>query len=186
MKAEPSKGEVLGWMRRTGRTAAEAIDEFWPGSEGAERTRVGARIRKWGQLARAAGSPDAPPSQSAGISMTPNRDEPGGDPAIPARPAPDYETARLDRVTFLELFLAEAVADIAWVRGAGLVGRIAQLVALAMNIRQELDAARGEQGRVVQLERSPGAVAVEVEKRKKALEILAAAQARAVERERDL
>lgn len=172
---EPGKSEVLGWMARLGRTAADAADHFWPNVEGAERTRVVARIRKWAQLARDAGDPSAPPA------ATPSSNRPDqGDGDMPTRPDPDYDTARLGRVDFLERQLAELLADLAWVRAGGLVGRVASLDARVSDVRNQLDAARQEGGRVVTLDRSPAAVADEVERRAKRIRELAA---RASERE---
>lgn len=171
--SEPGKNEVLGWQHRTGRGAAEAVDHFWPEAQGADRNRYMARVRKWGQLEREAGSPIAPPTfTSAG-----NREEEADEETV-QRPEADYETARLERVQFLEVMLAEALADLAWMRQARQFGRLAGQTALVVNVRDELDRAKVERGAVVQLERSPAAVAAEVEKRKKALEILAAAHAR--------
>lgn len=175
---DPSRGEVMGWRRRTGKGTAEAVDHFWPEASGPDRNRYMARVRKWGQLEREVGSAIAPPAFSSG-----NRED-DPDEGSP-RPSPDFETARLDTVAFLEIMLAELLADLAWIRQLRQYGRISQLAAMVINVRSELDQARAERGSVVQLERSPAAVAAEVERRQKALAILAAAHA-ARPRERDL
>jgi hypothetical protein len=89
---EPTRAEVLGWLTRTGRTAAEAVDHFWPGSIGADRTRVHARIRKWAQLARDAGDPAAPAAQPGPSRPQGDQDPPPGRPSA-ARP-PRATTSR--------------------------------------------------------------------------------------------
>lgn len=91
------------------------------------------------------------------------------------RPEPDLVHARLDRLAFLEWQLSELLADLEWARRCRAIREIRGLNAEVTSVRQELDMARAETVKVVELDRSPAAVAAEVERRRKALEILAAA-----------
>lgn len=173
-QAEPTRAEVLGWMTRTGRGAAEAVDHFWPGTTGPERQRLLNRVRKWAQLERDAGNPAAPPRMDPAVTI--NRPEPSaaGEAEGPQRPAPDLERARLDAVPFLEWQTADLVADLEWARAKGLLHLVASLNKELRETRSELHLARAEGGRVVSLERSPAVVAEEVERRSREIAALAA------------
>lgn len=178
---EPTPAEVLAWMARTGRTAADAADHFWGDVTGDERARLVGRIRQWASRARKAGNPAAPPAfaPSAAPHSASNREA----EADVTRPPPDFETARLGRVEFLERMLADTLADLAYVRAAGLVakpGLVAPMTGQALEIRGQLDQAKQDSGRAVSLERSPSAVADEVQRRAKRIAELSA---RAAERE---
>jgi hypothetical protein len=172
--AEPTRAEVLGWMTRTGRGAAEAVDHFWAGTVGPDRQRLLNRVRKWAQLERDAGNPSAPPRMDPAVTI--NRPDPTGtaEPGSPQRPAPDLELARLDPVALLERLLADLAADLAWARAKGLLHLVASLNKELRETSSELQLARAEGGRVVALDRSPAAVADEVERRAKRLAELAA------------
>lgn len=164
---EPSRDTVLVWLaERPNRTAEDAVDRWWP--DAVDRPRVLARVRQWMSRARraAAGAPATDDPEAEG----------------PPRPPADYETARLERIEFLEWHLAELIADLTWVRQSGMVGRIATLAAQVSEVRQDLDTARGA-NRVVQLVRSPVAVAEAVELRAKRIAELAAAGRAAKERD---
>lgn len=173
---QPSRAEVLGWMSRLGRTAADAADHFWPETSGKDRARVVTRIRKWSQRAREAGHPDAPERYTPERPLFKEEEEKGAG----ERPQPDYERARLPTIEFLEWQLAEAIADLCWARQERQIGRLSGLDARVSELRGLLDAARVDGGRVVKLDRSPSAVAEEMERRAKRIRELAA---RAAERE---
>jgi hypothetical protein len=174
MPTEPTEAEVLGWMSRTGRTPADAVDHFWPGVDPVERGRVRARVKQWASRARRTGHPAAPPRMDPAVTI--NRPDPTGtaEPGSPQRPAPDLELARLDPVALLERLLADLAADLAWARAKGLLHLVASLNKELRETRAELQLARAEGGRVVALDRSPAAVADEVERRQKRIAELAA------------
>lgn len=104
--------------------------------------------------------------------------EPADGSDRPDRPEPDLVHARLDRLAFLEWQLSELLADLEWARRCRAIREIRGLNAEVTSVRQELDLARAETVKVVELDRSPAAVAAEVERRRKALKILAAAAGR--------
>lgn len=170
----PNKAEILGYKARTGATATEIVDHFWAGQDDATRATAFQRVKKILQRDR------APARQS-----DPNRPAPTDASLVegPARPAPDLVRAESKRAAFLTWQLSELLADLAWVRSAGMVGRIASLDARVSEVRQQLDAERGLDERPP-LERNPGAVAEAVERRQKRIAQLSEA-ARAA-RERDL
>lgn len=183
MTTEPGRAEVNGWRVRTGATASEAVDKYWPGAEGKLRVTLLNRVRKWAQLDRETGGPA--PSRSQDPQPAANRAPPPTDASTvegPPRPPPDYDRAGLERVAFLEWHLAELLADLAWVRAAGMVGRIGQLASQVSEVRRDLDVARG-QGKPVELDRNPAAVTEEVERRDKRIRHLAAAAQAAKERD---
>lgn len=156
-----------------GRTAEDIVDRWFSHED--DRPKALARARQRMSRARRGGiREEREPLDPVPVSGD-NR-EPG---SAPVRPPADFATARLDRVPFLELMLAEALADLQWTREVN-PGRAGPLVTVVLNVREELDRARAERGAVVQLERSPGAVALEMEKRQKALAILAEAQRAAI------
>lgn len=169
----PSPAEIRAYRDRTGCSVVEAADHFYPGASEDDRPRAIDRIKKIFKRS-------APPQQRQHDANRPPSDGSVVD-GLP-RPAADYERARLDRVAFLEWHLAESLADLAWVRASGLVGRIPAMASQVVDARSQLDLARGDAGRKVPLDRNPGAVASEVERRQKRIAQLVAAQ-RAKERD---
>ena len=167
--AEPTKAEVLGWMRRLNRGASEAVDQFWPGLEGPERSRVVARVRKWAELARKAGEPEAPAKMQATPAAAPA-------PSAPAPPEPplepDFETARLSPVQFIERQLAWALADEKRARARKLDGLLAAYSKRVSDLHAALLRARAEEGSAATpIDRSVVGVTEAVDRRHKALEV---------------
>lgn len=172
---DPTAAEVLAWMSRTGRTPADAVDQFWPGVGDDERARVRAKVRQWASRARRSGQPGAPPPVSAPVRGA-NRDD--DEPTDERRPLVEvedrhYDAARMARIPFLERQLARQEAVIEAVLREGLVGRFAPLDARLSEVRHQLDQERREAGTQVTLDRSPAAVADEVERRAKRIRELA-------------
>lgn len=171
MAKEPSRAEVLAWMERTGRGPVDAVDHFWPGAPAERRIKLANRGRQWVYKARKGGAAPvvslAPPPEAGS--------EPGApsDGDAPPRPPPDTVRPALDRVAFLKWYLAELLADLAWVRAAGSTSRIQGLASQVSDVRRQLDAARAETGKGVAIERSHAVVALELQKRSKRIAELA-------------
>lgn len=173
--AAPGQVEVTAWMARTGRGAADAVDHFCPGMDPDQRQKLAAKFRVWKQ--RDGQDP---------VQRAPNMPAGGDDaPAAERIVVEDrhLEPCRLDRIPFLERQLARLEATMESALAQGNIGRVPQLDARISEVRQHLDSARGEAGRTVALDRNPGAVAEEVERRAKRIAQLAAARAKAPERD---
>lgn len=172
MTSRATKAEILAYRERTGASVTDLVDHFAPSLVGPDREREFERIKKMVQ--RGAGTTRQPQDR-------PNRDDDAGGPVAIAVETRHYDPGKLERIPFLEWQLASLVASYEAVLAAGVVGRVAALDSRISEVRQHLDAARGEAGRAVTLDRTPDAVAEEVERRAKRIRELAARA-----RERDL
>lgn len=179
-KPGPEPAVVLRWLEETGEKASVAVAQFWPGPHTQKEIEaLTARIRAWKHLAKQ-GRPVGGASPAAAPTLAPTAAAAMGPPSgAPGRP--DVDQFRwlvgLDRVRALEEQLAQLHADLAWARSLGRVGDVAKLDARASDVRRDLDLARGEAGRVVQVDRDVAAVADAVERRAKLLRALSAAKA---------
>jgi hypothetical protein len=95
-------------------------------------------------------------------------------PPAPTRRAMVEADPRAPRVEWLTTHLLEVEADLQYLRSTDQWSLIPALDARAHALRDELDLARSHAGQVVPLDRSPAAVADEVERRAKRLAELAA------------
>lgn len=174
MFGPPSPAEIRAYRDRTGCTATQAADHFYPSAVDEERDRAIDRIKKIFKRDR------EPVRQS-----DPNRPAPTDAQLVegPPRPPADYNTARLDRPAFLEWELSELIADLTWVRSAGMVGRIAALDARVAEVRLQLDQARDAAGSNIEEDATPEDIAAEIRKRQKLIDELTEARDR---RERHL
>lgn len=172
--SEPTQEEVVAWMRRTGAGPAAAVRHFWPGLDADAFRRVNERVKKWRQgprpsetgKGRARGRP-APAASSPSVV------EAAAPPPAPPRAERATADAQLGRVEFLRLQLVQLLQlqDTASTRGdlrayPAISKRVAE-------IRAELDTAIELERQVVRLDRTATAIALELERRSKAIAIRA-------------
>lgn len=163
MRSIPTKAEILAYRQRTGATVTQLVEHFYAGCDEATTARAFQRVKKMVQRERQ--------PQTA-------RNAPAGDdgPGPEAKPIVvedrHAEPGKLARVAWLERQLGRLEAAMDAALGAGNVGRVTQVNGQMLDVRSQLDQARSEAGRLVELDRNPGSVAAEVKKRSKALEIL--------------
>jgi hypothetical protein len=196
-----------------GRDAGDVVDRWFPDEPDRARALTRVRTRLWrsrkttkagASTLEAQGSPVAreeeslvvPPRKSRRSSEEKDGGEAGlvkvavshrgeSEPATkgPERPGADIERAGWDRVPFLTWQLSELLADLAWVRAAGVVGRISQLDGRVSEVRLQLDQARAAAGEAEDLDETPETIARRLKEREKQLNELEAARTR---RERNL
>lgn len=171
--AEPSQVEVLAWMERTGGTPADAVRHFWPHSEPAERARRRNTVKQWAYRARNERGERAAPSSRT--TSGPRPIEPTARPSPASSPAEATASAAADvpLVDYLRRQLAELERDLGLARSTGQLRIVAALDKRRSEVRGELEAALEPGRRVLTLERTATAVAAEILRRAKALEIRA-------------
>lgn len=169
---EPEREEVLGWIRRTGGTAADAVEHFFPGISPESKVRLSARYRKWIERAKASPAPNATPSPQGAQQRA---------PAL-ARPAPRLDLARMAPLDRLEWQVSELGADLELARQVGDYRTALQIDAQLAERAAELDATRARQAKVLRLDRTAGSVAAELKKKAAAIEIRAEMERRKAER----
>jgi hypothetical protein len=179
---EPQRVEVLAWMKRTRRGASEAASQFWPAAVGEERNRVLGRIRKWSQIAREQGAEYAPPALGPAGLPAPGGQPTGGALRVVERPAPRTDIARMGTVERLEWQIAEVGADLQLAREQGDLRTVALLDKRLSELGGDLDSARSAASRIVKLDRTPAAIAEELEKRAKGIRLRVEMRRRAEER----
>lgn len=161
-------------MERTGGGPSAAVRHFWPGLDADQTRRINERVKKWRQTARPREKPKRSQSRPARAASSPSVVEVA---AAPPAPAPRSERATADaalgRVDFLRLQLVQLLQlqDQASLRGdlrayPALSKRVAE-------IRGELDTAIELERQVVRLDRTATAIALELERRQKAIAIRA-------------
>ena len=170
-------------MRRTGRSQADALAEFWPSAGDAERLRIQARVRKWVQR-------DTRPDP---------RPEPAPPPPVvkvaaqERTPRPVVSVAGLSYLDFLAAEIDALSADLAVARADGRFDHVARLSALRTEMRQTLEQERTKAASAVRIDRTPAAIAAQLEKQSRAIALKAeqdrrrqAAEAVKAAKERDL
>jgi hypothetical protein len=155
---EPGREEALAWLVRTGRTPAECVDELWGELPKGERQRVLMRVRQWVQRARAS----APPP----IRASPATLAVDADPTSVRPPAP---TPELGRVEWLRAQLAQLLYDVEQTRARGDLRLVATLDKRLSEVRAELDDELSRTRGAVNIDRTPGAILAEVDRRATAL-----------------
>lgn len=162
----PNWDEILGWLAASpGRSAEDVVDRWFKGEP--DRSKALARVRQ-----RISRSKRAAGEGSSGAGGGPTEDPIAEGPP---RPEPDTIRPALSRPEFLAWELSELLADLAWVRAAGLVGRVAQLDARVAEVRLQLDHARADQGEGEDLDERPEVIAKRMREREKLLNELTAA-----------
>ena len=180
--AEPTRVEVLAWMERTGGTPSAAVDHFWPGLGDPERSKWRSRVKQWAHRARAGASerPTAtPPASRTSSTELGARLDASRSPAT----APEDLSAAGDtvpRAVYLRQQLARLEFDIELARTTGQLRLVPQLNKQITDVRAQLDAALEPERRVLKLERTATAVAAEILRRAKALELRAEIERRRV------
>lgn len=178
MTAEPTREEVLQWLAHTGRTQLECVDELWGPVSDQERRRIAARVRQWVRRARNEPTPSArqppPPARNAAgpspavapptVSALP----PDPPPARPPAPTPD-----LGRVEWLRAQLAELLYDAAQARTRGDLRLVPTLDRRLSEVRAELDDELSRTRGAVNIERTPGALYAELDRRARAIALRA-------------
>lgn len=169
---EPEREEVLGWIRRTGGTAADAVEHFFPGISPEAKVRMGARYRKWIERSKAAPAPNAAPSPQGAQHRSQS-------PVGVDMPDPPPNLAELDDEAY-------RVWQLEYLGSCLRVFKRSPREALAVleqmgRARLELEAWRARRGSTLKLEPTPQAVALRLEKEDKTIRLLVEA-AEALER----
>lgn len=176
MSAEPTSTEVLAWLERTGGSLAEAVAHFWPAAtDEQQQETLYQRVKKWRQRARAGSRAASPPPLRLVHSPPP-------DPGQPQRPEARWDLAKLTTIERLERQVAELWVDLELARGKGDLRTAAALDHQLSERAGELDAARTKAARTLRLDRTPTAVAQELAKKQRAIDLRAEMARRQAER----
>lgn len=175
----PSRVEVVEWMRRHGGSAKAASENFYPHASLEEQRKHAGRYRTWWSRTQARAIPGTAPVPS------PPREAPSRAQRPQGRQA-EADLDDTDADASVDLAAMSTVERLSWQ-----LARMERLHADATRKRahrsvsacdariaalgQALDEARHSEGRVTKLDRTPAAVALEMKRRQKALDILAGA-----------
>lgn len=172
--SEPQREEVVAWMERTGGGPMAAVRHFWPSADADQARRINERVKKWRQTARPRDErPKRATVRPARAASSPSVVEAARPAPAPPREERATADAALGRVEFLRLQLVQLLQlqDTASTRGdlrayPAISKRVAE-------IRAELDTAIELERQVVRLDRTATAIALELERRSKAIAIRA-------------
>lgn len=175
---EVSSVEVVAWIDRTKRPIEEAVRYFWPGLDADEHRRRYEQVKKWRQRSarRQGRSLTRPPAAPVPPSV------PRLPPSAPAAPLPASsasssssatEDAELGRVEFLRRQLEQLLHDVHAARVQGDLRAVPPLDKRVAEVRAHLDQAIALERQIVRLDRTATAIAAELEKRTKAIQMRA-------------
>jgi hypothetical protein len=158
---KPTRAEALAWMRRTGRSQNECVDELWGELDDTSRRRAHDQLRQW--LSREKRAATAAPSQAR---------EP--EPVVDADEL--HAQVAAERIPFLEQRLSLLIEDQTKARLTNQIRLVPALQSRIDAVRQQLDEARAAQARQGEkLDRSVKAVCQAMLERQKLINALATA-----------